>query len=169
MSACNDHGHSSSPHPHHNALAPRAATHPALTCATSRTHTHVCARVCVLPSRRDTLDADEQLLSRGGRTAARDIVQFVPLREFAAKPPFLLAKHVLAEVPQQFLGYMRAAGISPNPRPAHPSMSHVHAGSSYGGGVAPAAAVAPPTAPPAGAYPPPPSAPGAGVGYGGTV
>ena len=51
--------------------------------------------------------------------AERDIVQFVPFLEFTAKRPgdniqstkARLAKEVLAEVPDQFISYMKARGV----------------------------------------------------------
>uniref|UniRef100_A0A1I7ZW41 Copine-3 n=1 Tax=Steinernema glaseri TaxID=37863 RepID=A0A1I7ZW41_9BILA len=71
----------------------------------------------------DELDSDDQLLSLNGRTASRDIVQFVPLREFLGKfglngaygPTAMarLAKEVLAEVPDQVTSYMNSVNIEP--------------------------------------------------------
>ncbi|XP_037092088.1 copine-8-like [Pollicipes pollicipes] len=67
----------------------------------------------------EELDGDEVRLSAGGRVAERDIVQFVPLRAFAGADPATvrtrLAREVLAEVPTQFLGYMRANRLTPQP------------------------------------------------------
>ena len=67
----------------------------------------------------EELDGDEVRLSAGGRLAQRDIVQFVPLRRLATGDPATvrtrLAREVLAEVPAQFLGYMKSAGIEPKP------------------------------------------------------
>jgi Copine len=41
------------------------------------------------------LDGDDsRLRSSSGQLAARDIVQFVPMRDFAAQPPQVLAKEV---------------------------------------------------------------------------
>ncbi|CAD5111652.1 DgyrCDS940 [Dimorphilus gyrociliatus] len=71
----------------------------------------------------DHLDADKRNLSSGGRTACRDIVQFVPFQSIldrygnnidAAKAE--LAKCVLAEVPQQVIGYMKFKNIKPSAR-----------------------------------------------------
>ncbi|XP_075259122.1 copine-8-like isoform X3 [Convolutriloba macropyga] len=71
------------------------------------------------------LDGDDVRLSSRGRYAERDIVQFVPLREYIGKhqgDPMMvqaiLAKEVLAEVPDQFLSFMTKHGIQPNP-PRH--------------------------------------------------
>ena len=44
------------------------------------------------------LDADGKLLKSGGETAIRDVVQFVPFREYVSKGPIALAADVLAEV-----------------------------------------------------------------------
>uniref|UniRef100_A0A914D9Y8 Copine C-terminal domain-containing protein n=1 Tax=Acrobeloides nanus TaxID=290746 RepID=A0A914D9Y8_9BILA len=75
----------------------------------------------------DELDSDDQLLSFNGRTAARDIVQFVPFRNFltGAQMDFLmvqaaLAKEVLAEVPDQVTSYMKSKNIAPKP-PQNPT------------------------------------------------
>lgn len=61
------------------------------------------------------LDGDDKILtnSRGVRTS-RDIVQFVPFNNFAGNKE-RLAEEVLAEVPRQFLEYMRKQGIEPGP------------------------------------------------------
>ena len=65
------------------------------------------------------LDADTVPLIMNGRQAARDIVQFVPLRHFQGRnvPVHLikarLAKEVLAEVPDQLVGFMKSQGIKP--------------------------------------------------------
>jgi len=65
----------------------------------------------------EELDGDQKRLSAGGRSASRDIVQFVELRRFLspgnAWSKELLAKEVLAEVPQQFVTWMKARGILP--------------------------------------------------------
>lgn len=64
----------------------------------------------------EVLDSDGKLLQSRttNRTAARDIVQFVPLSEF--KGPGMehaLARELLAEIPDQVLGYYQAQGIHP--------------------------------------------------------
>lgn len=65
----------------------------------------------------DDLDADDCRLSINGRTAERDIVQFVPLNQFitghAVRCQADLAKEVLAEIPDQITGYMRQRGYKP--------------------------------------------------------
>eukprot|EP01029_Cantina_marsupialis_P003194 TRINITY_DN1303_c0_g3_i2.p1 TRINITY_DN1303_c0_g3~~TRINITY_DN1303_c0_g3_i2.p1 ORF type:complete len:576 (+),score=188.39 TRINITY_DN1303_c0_g3_i2:43-1770(+) len=64
----------------------------------------------------EMLDGDDGVLKSGGRAAVRDIVQFVPFRDFKHKHFSYLAKHTLAEIPGQFLKYMKACGIVPNPK-----------------------------------------------------
>lgn len=70
------------------------------------------------------LDADEGRLRCGHHYADRDIVQFVPYREFKNKSPALLAKHVLAEIPKQVQEYFSKRGLAPMPPkgPAPPSL-----------------------------------------------
>lgn len=68
----------------------------------------------------ETLDADTVALSHEGVKAARDIVQFVPFNKFVSMgDPRLarlrLAREVLAEIPTQFIGYMKANNITPKP------------------------------------------------------
>lgn len=65
----------------------------------------------------DALDNDGQLLKSRGKVAEADIVQFVPFRDFKDKDPARLAAAVLAEVPGQFLSYMKRKGIKPRPPP----------------------------------------------------
>jgi hypothetical protein len=69
----------------------------------------------------DELDSDDQLLRSGSLVAQRDIVQFVELRKFLHKngtwSKELLAKEVLAEIPDQLLSYMKSKGFEP-PQPA---------------------------------------------------
>ncbi|RYE84491.1 MAG: hypothetical protein EOO65_02170 [Methanosarcinales archaeon] len=103
------------------------------------------------------LDGDGGRLAIDGRTAARDIVQFVPFRKFASfgtGAGSMLAKEVLAEVPGQLTSFMMARGIVPKPAPA---VSDVYI-------PAPGAVPGAPAAPVAGA--PPASGAGGGV-YGG--
>lgn len=67
----------------------------------------------------DELDSDDVRLSAEGRLAERDIVQFVPLNKFLSnngsyvKSQADLAKEVLAEIPAQLTGFMKAHGIQP--------------------------------------------------------
>lgn len=60
----------------------------------------------------ETLDGDSGLVNNRGQKAMRDLVQFVPFRN-VNNNPFLLAKEVLAEVPQQVCQYYRQMGILP--------------------------------------------------------
>ncbi|XP_054032550.1 copine-5 [Dryobates pubescens] len=72
------------------------------------------------------LDGDDIRISSRGKVAERDIVQFVPFRDYVGggSSPVLsmarLAKDVLAEIPEQFISYMKARGIKPQPAPASP-------------------------------------------------
>ncbi|CAF98784.1 unnamed protein product, partial [Tetraodon nigroviridis] len=60
------------------------------------------------------LDGDDGILrSATGQAAMRDIVQFVPFRQFQNAPPELLAQSVLAEVPGQVTGFFNAAKLTP--------------------------------------------------------
>lgn len=61
------------------------------------------------------LDSDGKLLRSGSQTASRDIVQFVPFREYLAKGTIALAQETLKEIPGQFLQYMQIRKIEPNP------------------------------------------------------
>ena len=65
----------------------------------------------------EELDSDDGLLKHGGKVAKRDIVQFVELRKFLTKDGLwdkaLLAKEVLAEVPEQVVGWMKMKNIKP--------------------------------------------------------
>nr|XP_033814546.1 copine-8 isoform X3 [Geotrypetes seraphini] len=69
------------------------------------------------------LDGDEVRVSSRGRIAERDIVQFVPFRDYIDRTGnhilsmARLAKDVLAEIPDQFLLYMRSRGFKPFPAP----------------------------------------------------
>ena len=78
----------------------------------------------------EELDGDTvRLTAPDGRVAARDIVQFVPFRNFLSPPlggggghgagvsssmaRLQLAKEVLAEIPDQFISYMKANKVVP--------------------------------------------------------
>jgi hypothetical protein len=68
----------------------------------------------------EELDADTVALKSGGVRAARDIVQFVPFNRFTSeRNPHMakvrLAQEVLAEIPNQFISYMKANNIVPRP------------------------------------------------------
>uniref|UniRef100_U3FX88 Copine-2 n=1 Tax=Micrurus fulvius TaxID=8637 RepID=U3FX88_MICFL len=66
------------------------------------------------------LDADNRMLrSYTGEEAVRDIVQFVPFREFRSAPKETLAKAVLAELPQQVVQFFKHQNLPPhNSEPA---------------------------------------------------
>ncbi|KAL5174150.1 Protein BONZAI 1 [Glycine soja] len=63
----------------------------------------------------EILDADkgERLESSSGRVASRDIVQFVPFRDVQSGE-ISVVQALLAELPTQFLSYMRSRNILPN-------------------------------------------------------
>uniref|UniRef100_A0AAX7SP12 Copine-3 n=1 Tax=Astatotilapia calliptera TaxID=8154 RepID=A0AAX7SP12_ASTCA len=65
------------------------------------------------------LDGDASVLrSSTGEEAVRDIVQFVPFRDFRNAPKETLAKSVLAELPQQVTQYFKQRNLPPiNPAP----------------------------------------------------
>jgi len=110
----------------------------------------------------DILDADDDpLRSLSGAVAKRDIVQFVPFRDFKNAPPSVLAKETLEEIPGQLLSYMRSRGIKPNPAEMRkaPAVSH-HPSTLPGYGAAGPAAYPPPGAAPPGHYPPAGAPPG---------
>ncbi|XP_033011400.1 copine-3 [Lacerta agilis] len=65
------------------------------------------------------LDSDSGALrSLSGETAIRDIVQFVPFRQFQNAPKEALAQSVLAEVPQQVVNYFSTFKLQPPNNPA---------------------------------------------------
>ncbi|XP_024999601.2 copine-5 isoform X1 [Gallus gallus] len=72
------------------------------------------------------LDGDDIRISSRGKVAERDIVQFVPFRDYTDRggsqvlSMARLAKDVLAEIPEQFISYMKAHGIKPQPAPPSP-------------------------------------------------
>ncbi|KAF9352145.1 Copine-8 [Mortierella sp. NVP85] len=70
------------------------------------------------------LDADDEPLRANGVTMARDIVQFVPFRDFqpGAFGGEALAEAVLAEVPDQFVSYMMQHGVKPRAPPRADTM-----------------------------------------------
>ncbi|CAB1354231.1 unnamed protein product [Coregonus sp. 'balchen'] len=67
----------------------------------------------------EELDGDEVRVSSKGRNAERDIVQFVPFRDYIDRQGnqvlsmARLAKDVLAEIPEQLLGFMKTRDIEP--------------------------------------------------------
>ncbi|XP_067904791.1 copine-1-like isoform X3 [Heterodontus francisci] len=67
------------------------------------------------------LDGDDGVLkSLTGEKVARDIVQFVPFRQFQNAPKEALAQTVLAEVPKQLVSYFKMRNLAPvnPPNPA---------------------------------------------------
>ncbi|MGH0167393.1 UNVERIFIED_CONTAM: hypothetical protein FKN15_068079 [Acipenser sinensis] len=78
----------------------------------------------------EELDGDEVRVSSRGRFAERDIVQFVPFRDYIDRSGnqvlsmARLAKDVLAEIPEQLLSFMKSHGIEP--RPSLPSSNQLH-------------------------------------------
>ncbi|XP_022069660.1 copine-3-like isoform X1 [Acanthochromis polyacanthus] len=70
------------------------------------------------------LDGDDGILrSAAGEPAMRDIVQFVPFRQFQNCPQEMLAQSVLAEVPGQVTGFFNSMGLKPPLGDAPPSDS----------------------------------------------
>ncbi|KAJ8369655.1 hypothetical protein SKAU_G00096830 [Synaphobranchus kaupii] len=69
----------------------------------------------------EELDGDEVRVSSRGRYAERDIVQFVPFRDYIDRSGnqvlsmARLAKDVLAEIPDQLLSFMKSRCIEPRP------------------------------------------------------
>jgi len=75
-------------------------------------------------SNMDILDADDEPLRADGRVMSRDIVQFVPFREFSHQHYTALAREVLEEIPGQLVSYMSSKGFRPNP-PTEASRRHL--------------------------------------------
>uniref|UniRef100_A0A3B3VCV8 Copine-3 n=1 Tax=Poecilia latipinna TaxID=48699 RepID=A0A3B3VCV8_9TELE len=71
------------------------------------------------------LDGDDGVLhSATGEAAMRDIVQFVPFRQFQNGPQEALAQSVLAEVPGQVAGFFNTMKLSP-PHSNDPPSDHL--------------------------------------------
>jgi len=78
----------------------------------------------------DELDSDDSLLTNNGKTAQRDIVQFVEMQKFINGAGFrhgtwnkeLLAREVLFEIPDQLVSYMKSKKFKPmgTRKPKHP-------------------------------------------------
>jgi len=69
----------------------------------------------------DQLDGDDGILrDKRGRPCQRDIVQFVPMRDFLGVTQASLNSAVLAEVPGQVTSYYRTKKIHPPHRPTAP-------------------------------------------------
>ncbi|CAI9737844.1 copine-3-like isoform X1 [Octopus vulgaris] len=70
----------------------------------------------------EILDSDNCLLrAANGNVAKRDIVQFVPFREFYRASSIELARHVLAEVPRQVESYYKMRRLPPKTPPQRPA------------------------------------------------
>ncbi|XP_061178881.1 copine-8-like [Saccostrea echinata] len=72
------------------------------------------------------LDGDDVRLSYNGVYAERDIVQFVPFNDFLNRGNMVLsqaalAKEVLAEIPDQFMSYMKKHNVKPRISATAPS------------------------------------------------
>lgn len=125
----------------------------------------------------EVLDGDKKRLSSRGRIARRDIVQFVPMREFmvgghlSADAGAAVSRALLAEIPSQLLSFMELAHILPNPKALPVGVPVGGAGAGAGAGYA-VPGPPPPHAYPGGGYAgggypsqyavagPPPAAPG---------
>ncbi|XP_038067397.1 copine-8-like isoform X1 [Patiria miniata] len=75
----------------------------------------------------EELDGDDVRVSSKGQFAERDIVQFVPFRDFEGGDNVVvsqarLAKEVLAEIPEQITSHMKMRNIKPRPPPS-PSLT----------------------------------------------
>ncbi|KAL7865055.1 hypothetical protein AOLI_G00164750 [Acnodon oligacanthus] len=79
----------------------------------------------------EELDGDEVRVSSKGRAAERDIVQFVPFRDYIDRSGnqvlsmARLAKDVLAEIPEQLLSFMKSRGIEPRPALSNSPAAHI--------------------------------------------
>ena len=116
----------------------------------------------------EQLDGDRQRLTSPftGKEASRDMVQFVPFRDFngfGSAAQHALAKHVLAEIPGQFIQYMETNNIAPANRrppgavlPVTPSQQPVGTPTAVSGaaGVVEAASASAPLLPEAGSQQP---------------
>uniref|UniRef100_A0A674PAU0 Copine Va n=1 Tax=Takifugu rubripes TaxID=31033 RepID=A0A674PAU0_TAKRU len=86
--------------------------------------TCLCETILLLFIAMVELDGDDIRISSRGKMAERDIVQFVPFRDYMDRTGnhvlsmARLAKDVLAEIPDQLISYMKSRGIKPNPVPA---------------------------------------------------
>ncbi|XP_070765796.1 copine-9-like isoform X3 [Enoplosus armatus] len=80
----------------------------------------------------EELDGDEVRVSSRGRLAERDIVQFVPFRDYIDRSGnqvlsmARLAKDVLAEIPDQLLSFMKSRGIEPRPALSSSPLPELH-------------------------------------------
>uniref|UniRef100_A0A8C5H7X6 C2 domain-containing protein n=1 Tax=Gouania willdenowi TaxID=441366 RepID=A0A8C5H7X6_GOUWI len=80
----------------------------------------------------EELDGDEVRVSSRGRLAERDIVQFVPFRDYIDRSGnhvlsmARLAKDVLAEIPDQLLSFMKSRGVEPRPSLSSSPLPELH-------------------------------------------
>uniref|UniRef100_A0A8C7YG52 Copine family member IX n=1 Tax=Oryzias sinensis TaxID=183150 RepID=A0A8C7YG52_9TELE len=80
----------------------------------------------------EELDGDEVRVSSRGRLAERDIVQFVPFRDYVDRSGnqvlsmARLAKDVLAEIPDQLLSFMKSRGVEPRPALSSSPLPELH-------------------------------------------
>ncbi|XP_069045539.1 copine-9 [Lepisosteus oculatus] len=80
----------------------------------------------------EELDGDEVRVSSRGQFAERDIVQFVPFRDYIDRSGnqvlsmARLAKDVLAEIPEQLLSFMKSRGIEPRPALGSTTQQSLH-------------------------------------------
>ena len=72
----------------------------------------------------ERLDGDNGLFDSHGRRAQRDIVQFVPFRDVQFNPD-ILAKQLLAELPDQVVQYFQSMGIPPRQPPKQLNISEM--------------------------------------------
>lgn len=78
----------------------------------------------------EELDGDDVRVSYNGQPAARDIVQFVPFRDYMTRnvydpsSSFKLAKDVLHELPDQVVEYMSKHNIKPKSPPPYSSLGN---------------------------------------------
>ncbi|KAH7057598.1 KIAA1599 protein-like protein [Linnemannia elongata] len=93
----------------------------------------------------NVLDADDEPLRANGKTMARDIVQFVPFRDFqnSAFGGEALAEAVLAEVPDQFVSYMTQHNVRARTMPRADTMQAMNNGRvSYAPSIPPGSPIA---------------------------
>eukprot|EP01091_Cochliopodium_minus_P010033 TRINITY_DN2606_c0_g2_i1.p1 TRINITY_DN2606_c0_g2~~TRINITY_DN2606_c0_g2_i1.p1 ORF type:complete len:740 (-),score=227.23 TRINITY_DN2606_c0_g2_i1:64-2283(-) len=70
-------------------------------------------------SKMEVLDADDEPLKANGKYMSRDIVQFVPFRNYNNDPQ-RLASDTLQEIPAQLVGYYKSKGIKPSEKKIRP-------------------------------------------------
>ena len=69
------------------------------------------------------LDSDDKLLQLDAKKAKRDIVQFVPFRDYKNAHPSQIAAVTLEEIPNQITSYFKSRNILPNPKRAAPAFA----------------------------------------------